>query len=225
MKQLKISKLMDEYTDTEFFPTGGSAVDPEAVKERVLARAAPAKRRRIPSLKTVLLAAVLAVGCLLSIAAAAGLPMRVYQLVSGSVTIQFDETDEHAKYFRWGSSNPIVLEDGRLWLVLSNEERTDITELIDADTPYIVEGIDPETGLKSYLAVGGTPEDYGWYQVVEVGPEDHPGSSWNTFSVCYEINGELVEFHADEERPSGLEPVFVNKPWYENAIAQLDLWS
>ena len=52
MKRLRISGLMDEYTDTEFFPTGGSVVDPEVIKERVLAQAAPAKRR-MPTLKIV----------------------------------------------------------------------------------------------------------------------------------------------------------------------------
>ena len=70
MKRLEISKLMDEYTDTEFFPTGGSTADLEAVKGRVLAQAAPAKRRRRP-LKMALLAAAIAGGSWLLVRAGA----------------------------------------------------------------------------------------------------------------------------------------------------------
>lgn len=133
MKRLRISSLMDEYMDTEFFPTGGSAMDPGAVKERVLAQATPAKRRVSP-LKTVLLVAVLGVGCLLSIAA--GLPMRVYQLVTGdSMVVQADGAGWYYTYTSHKNGSPIVLVDGRLWLVLPDGERTDITDLIDADTP------------------------------------------------------------------------------------------
>lgn len=62
MKKLEISRLMDEYTDTEVFPEGGNAVDVQAVKDRVLARAVPAKKRRAPHWKTTLIAAALAVG-------------------------------------------------------------------------------------------------------------------------------------------------------------------
>ena len=34
MKRLKISKLMDGYTDEEFFPDGGETANPEAVNDR-----------------------------------------------------------------------------------------------------------------------------------------------------------------------------------------------
>ena len=69
MKRLEISKLMDGYTDDEFFPGGGETANPEAVKVRVLARVeAQAKKRRSP-VKLALLAAALAVGCVLCIAA------------------------------------------------------------------------------------------------------------------------------------------------------------
>ena len=40
--------------------------------------------------------------------------------------------------------------DGQLFFVL-NEERTDITDKISDDTPYIYDGSDPETGLTYYF--------------------------------------------------------------------------
>ena len=69
MKRLEISKLMDEYEDNEFFPEGGSTADVEAVKNMVLAKVAPAeKKRRMPRFAQVMLAAALAMGLNLSTA-------------------------------------------------------------------------------------------------------------------------------------------------------------
>ena len=128
MKRLEISKLMDEYTDTEFFPTGGSTADLEAVKGRVLAQAAPAKRRRRP-LKMALLAAALAVVGMLCIAA--GLPGLAYQLVNGTLTFTQTSTSKIATM----SSDVIMdLEDGRVFSLLDGEH-VDITDRIDRDTP------------------------------------------------------------------------------------------
>ena len=45
MKRLEISKLMDGYTDDEFFPDGGETADTETVKARVLARVEAQLRR------------------------------------------------------------------------------------------------------------------------------------------------------------------------------------
>ena len=226
MKQIRISKLMDEYTDTEFFPTEGSAVDPETVMERVLAQTTPEKRQRVPPMKAVLLAAALAVGCLLSIAA--GWPMKVYQFISDASTVveTYGVEGEYVFDISWNTEpSPIILENGRLWLVLYND-RADVTDLIDADTPYIIEGKDPETGIKSYLIVGGTPADYGWTMWREIPPDGYTSAGWNNQALCHMVDGELTEIELDEngEVPNGVIPVYVNKPWYDNAIAQLDLF-
>lgn len=234
MKRLEISKLMDEYQDNEFFPEGEAAADVQAVKNRVLAQAAPGKRRRSP-LKMALLAAVLTVGCALCIAAAGPLT-HLYRMVSGdSVLIQTDPTGQYYLRISWADINtPIVLEDGRLWLLLE-DQRTDVTDLIDEDTPYIVEGEDPDSGLKNYLIVGGTPEDYGWQIWMEMPLGGYNGGGYNTFTAYYDVDGVLVgygEWNAEnhstdgEPLPSELVPdmVFINKPWYDAADAQLGLW-
>ncbi len=62
MKRLKISKLMDGYTDEEFFPDGGETANPEAVKARVLARVKVPAKKRTPQWKAALLAAALEIG-------------------------------------------------------------------------------------------------------------------------------------------------------------------
>ena len=233
MKRLKISRLMDEYTDTEFFPAGGSVVDPEVITERVLAQATPAKRRGVPPTKMILLAAALAAGCLLSVAA--GLPMRAYRLVTGDpMVVQTDRAGWYHTYISLENGAPVILEDGRLRLELPNGERTDITDFIDADTPYIVEGEDRETGLKNYLVVGGTPEDYGLviYQEMPSGGYNYTG--WNNCTVCCLIEGKLVEYDdwlasnslvIGDPIPSELIPelTYVNKPWQLNAEVQLGI--
>lgn len=233
MKRLEVSKLMDEYVDDEFFPEGGETADVQAVKDRVLAQAAPAKRRKTP-LKMVLLAAALGVAGLLCIAAAGPLT-QLYHMVSGdSMLIQTDPTGQHYLHISWqDTSTPIVLEDGRLWLVVG-DERTDVTDLIDENTPYIVEGEDPDSGLKNYLIVGGTPEDYGWQIWMEMPLGGYSGG-WNTYTTYYDVDGKLIEYHVwnaenhsidGEPLPSELVPdtVVVNKPWYDAADAQLGLW-
>lgn len=234
MKRLEVSKLMDEYVDDEFFPEGGETADVQAVKDRVLAQAAPAKRRRAP-LKMVLLAAALGVAGLLCIAAAGPLT-QLYHMVSGdSMLIQTDPTGQYYLHISWqDTSTPIVLEDGRLWLVVG-DERTDVTDLIDENTPYIVEGEGPDSGLKNYLIVGGTPEDYGWQIWMEMPLGGYSGGGWNTYTTYYDVDGKLIEYHVwnaenhsmdGEPLSSELVPdtVVVNKPWYDAADAQLGLW-
>ena len=159
MKRLKISSLMDEYTDTEFFPAGGSSVSPERVKARVLASVSvQTKKKQMPRKKKVLLAAALAAAMVLLMAA--GYPFFQYQLVKGSLTFG-QEAD--GKYMSWLESCTIMeVEDNRLYFVPEEGQRVDITDLVSEETPYIYDGSDPDTGLTYYIIMGGTPECYGW---------------------------------------------------------------
>lgn len=184
MKRLEISRLMDEYTDNEFFPQGGETADTQAVKDRVLAKAAPAKKRRRP-LKMALLAAALAVAAVLCIAA--GLPGIVYQLANGTLTYEQTSTSKTATLI----SGPLMSrEDGRVFSLL-NGEHVDITDLIDQNTPYINDCSDPDTGMTYYVIMGGTPEHYGWFQWVvtpdpytyEEGSPMHEGTEEGIFST------------------------------------------
>lgn len=163
MKQIEISRLMDDYQDNEFFPEGGSAADPEAVKVRVLAKLnAPIKKRRLTGRKKLLLAAGLAAALVLM---GAGFPSVMYRLANS--TLRFEQTPNSTSVTYEHGASSMTAEDGRLFFVLDGE-RTDITDLIDEDTPYIYDGSDPETGLTYYLIMGGTPEHYGWLEWVKV---------------------------------------------------------
>ena len=166
MKHLKISKSMDEYIDTEFFLENGSTVDPEAVKARVLADiTAPAEKKRLPRKKKLLLAAGLAAALVLMGAGLPSLAHQAYRLLN--TTLTFEQTpDSRSIAYEYGASS-VETENGRLFFLLDGE-RTDITDLISEDTPYIYDGSDQEAGLTYYLIIGGTPENYGCLEWVKV---------------------------------------------------------
>lgn len=167
MKRLEISRLMDEYTDTEFFPGEGSAANSQAVKDRVLARAAPAGRRQLPKRKKLLLAAALA--AVMAVLVGAGFPQTVYQLFNG--TLSFTEDAEGKTISIKTEGEPIKLEDGRLFLIQGDVE-TDITDMISETKPYIIDYSNPDDNLVSYRILGGTPEHYGWFEWIKApGPE------------------------------------------------------
>ena len=191
MKRLEISRLMDEYTDTEFFPEGGSAANPEAVKGWVLTQAVPAKRRRMPPLTKVLIAAALA--AVMVVLVGAGYLERTYHLASG--TIGFSESAKGRIISVKMDSAPLELEDGQLFLVMDGE-RTDITDLIDENVPYISDLSDPSEDMTSYLILGGTPEHYGWLQ-------------WFTVPDPYTDNPNCVSIADDNGIVYGYEFTFI----------------
>jgi len=119
------------------------------------------KKRRMPKVTKIVLAAALAVGCVLSIAA--GLPAQVYHFIGGgSVTV--DPNTNTAYYDRLDAVPPAEVDEaGRLWLTV-DDQRLDITDKISEDTPYLYERTDPATGQKGYLLLGGTVDDFGWME-------------------------------------------------------------
>lgn len=165
MKRLRISRLMDEYTDTEFFPAGGSAVNPQAVKGWVLANAkAPSKGNQASKRKKVLLAAALA--AVLVVLVGAGLPYIQHQLVNGMLSFEKTTDGRITSYVHYGSV--VELKDGRLFFNLDNRQQMDISDLVSTETPYIYDGSDSETGMIYYIIMGGTPECYGYVELIDV---------------------------------------------------------
>lgn len=189
------------------------------------------QKRRKPSVKMLVLAAALAVGCVLSIAA--GLPAQVYNFMSGGSVVFMppsgvDGTIGSAEMVLGDESyTPIVQEDGKLWFV-NGKERTDLTGLIDENTPYIYEHTDPKTGNKGYVVMGGTLDHFGWAEFFST--EDGAGSLTgldyaDTYLMIdgvrqpsYQMSPELVE-KLNHDPSYELEPV--NRPWFQAALDQL----
>lgn len=165
MKKIEISKLMSKYVDEEFQPKEEELVDRDRVKKLVRARV---HQGRLRKRRMLLVAAVLTV-CLGLVGWSYG--ERIFQLVGGGqVTIGGGDGEGYVEakgsdgYDE--SGQPLVLspEEGRLWVV-ARGQRVDVTDQVDERTPYVDTWWDEEGNLY-YVIVGGTTEDYGWFQGV-----------------------------------------------------------
>ena len=194
------------------------------------------QKRRMPRMGKVILAAALAVGCVLSIAA--GLPAQVYNFMSGGSVVFMPpngvEDTIGSVEMVWGDENytPIVQEGGKLWFV-NGSERTDLTGLIDENTPYIYEHTDPATGNKGYFVAGGTPERFGWaeFPVVDGAVSAVSGSSYEDWWYTMPDGSEIIlsdlpmeeQMKLSEENGGGLTFTPVRCPWFQAALDQLGL--
>lgn len=192
------------------------------------------QKRRKPSVKALVLVAALAVGCVLSIAA--GLPGQVYNFFSGG-SVQMMPTGAdgsiggaEAVFRSAEDSTPIILENGKLWF-FNGGERTDLTGLIDENTPYTYEHTDPATGNKGYVIVGGTIDDFGWVEFFR--SEDGFGT-WvgeNYYDNYGLFDGEWVLMDkltsAQEEQLAELGHIdseIILRPWFQAAAEQLGIF-
>lgn len=202
----------------------------------------------VPKAGKLALAAALAVGCVLSIAA--GLPAQVYHFIGGgSVTV--DPNTDTAYYDRLDAVPPAEAdENGRLWLTVDGQ-RLDITDKISEDTPYLYERTDPATGQKGYLMLGGTVDDFGWMEWFQMDgdwfwhAENCMRNQANSFSVGQAGGVSIGTGAVSEDTPDAGDPdpaasgdveyttgseytvddtvpySIDFRPWVENGIAQL----
>ena len=183
--------------------------------------------RRMPKAAKLVLAAALAAGCVLSIAA--GLPAQVYNFVSGGVMTVLPGTNQAFWDFRGENASPITVKDGRVWLE-ADGQKLDITGKTDENTPYILERTDPATGNKGWLVVGGSAEDLGWAELVQLGEAcSISGENFATpgsidLDSLQDITNEDGTFTFDERAYVGeIMESTVNRPWLDKALEQLGL--
>lgn len=186
MKKVEIYELMNGYVDEELQPREG-LVDRERVKELVRARV---RRGRLRKRRVLLAAAVLAV-CLGLVGWTCG--ARILQLVGGGqVTIGgsagggYVQAEGSDGYDESGVPLVLSLEEGHLWVV-AHGQRVDVTDQVDEKTPYVDTWWDEEGNLY-YVIVGGTLEDYGWYQGVTA--PDGSGGGNGVLSSCTGVSPE-----------------------------------
>ena len=184
------------------------------------------RKGRRPSVKVLVLAAALAVGCVLSIAA--GLPAQVYNFVAGGSAV-VEPGNGEAHFTIGDEASPITVENGRLWFE-ADGQKVDVTDKMNANTPYVYERTDPKTGNKGYVVLGGTVDDYGWAEffLTEDGTCSMMGdNAWDNMVPVdgkYIPLGQLTEdqINALNESDDNLMKT-VNRPWLDKAIKQLDL--
>lgn len=175
LKRIDLFQLMNAFQDEEFEPEEECFVDENKVKETVLTQVRQKKRK---GRKVLVLAAALA-ACL----ALAGWSYgeQIIHLLSGGQVIRggtggagYGTVIMSDGYDENGNPTIISLEDGRLWFVAGGQ-RVDVTDQVDEETPYVYTTTDGEGNLH-YIIVGGTPEDYGWFEGVQF-PDGSGGGS------------------------------------------------
>ena len=161
LRKIEIAHMMDAYEEEEFAPEeGGSGRSPEGQDCRD-GPGPPGRTRRI-----LLTAAVLA-ACLGLVGWTYG--ERVIQLLNGGqVTIGagYGTVQMSDGYDEQGNPVILSLEQDRLWLV-ARGQRLDVTDQVDEKTPYVDTWWDEEDTLH-YVIVGGTTEDYGWFEGIKL---------------------------------------------------------
>lgn len=188
------------------------------------------QKRRMPKAGTMVLAAALAVGFALSIAA--GLPAQVYNFVSGgTLTALPGTTGELSMTLDGEEIAPAKAEDGRLWFE-ADGQKIDITDKVDENTPYIHEHTDPATGEKGYVIVGGTPKDFGWVEIVLMGKAAAlSGSNYaevggiSLDDVMSAIQDGTFIYTEDDAEVGGAQLIgdVANRPWLDAALDQLGI--
>ena len=171
MKRIDLFQLMNAFQDEEFEPKEEYFVNENKVKEAVLAQVRKKKRKG----RTVLVLAAALAACLALAGWTYG-EQIIHRLSGGQViqgegygtVIMSDGYDEN------GDPTIISLENGRLWFV-AGSQRVDVTDQVDEETPYVYTVTDEEGNLH-YIIVGGTPEDYGWFEGVKT-PDGSGGGS------------------------------------------------
>lgn len=207
LKRIDLFQLMNAFQDEEFEPEEECFVDENKVKETVMTQVRQKKRK---GRKVLVLAAALA-ACL----ALAGWSYgeQIIHLLSGGQVIRggtggagYGTVIMSDGYDENGNPTIISLEDGRLWFVAGGQ-RVDVTDQVDEETPYVYTATDEEGNLH-YIIVGGTPEDYGWFEGIKL-PGDSGGGS-----------GML---HSRKDVPW---EEFVQDPdWYRAGLSQVEeLW-
>lgn len=189
------------------------------------------QKRRMPAVAKIALAAALAVGCVLSIAA--GLPAQVYSFMTGGTLTVFPGTDY--SIIEVSANSPVTLEDGRIMLAV-NGKKLDITDKIDGNTPYIVENTDEANGTCGYFIAGGTPEDFGWVELpildglVAGASGCNFEKDWYTMPdgtvICLSDLPVQEQMKLAEENGNGhlaLTYTVTNTPWFQAALDQLGL--
>lgn len=225
MSKYNIYELMGEYSDEEFAPAIDNSVDIENVRKHVKEKIK--KPHRHIKLKTAFIAAAVAAAAVVCTGVAIAtysnhVTLTVDMLAKKDVMVNYGYSDDGGSYREtdYGKNeeyiSPLELRDGRLRFVADGQD-FDVTDMIDMETAYIYKTVNPDTGLADWIVVGGTPECYGFYEIMKYGVQRDEGCTCEkefcmhcrqtisygetTTSIgTYTINGEdIPEYKMTEE--------------------------
>ena len=154
-----------------------------------------------------ILPALAAVAAALLLMGAAGVLVR-FHLLTGAEVIQ----DEHQLSVDHSESGaPAQLEDGRL-IFTADGQHTDITDLIDQRTAYVYAAVN--SGLPTYIMVGGTPDDFGYAEVWVNQGEVGVAIRYGEYSV-------MIRLTPENFRKERWRTVVQGVAWFTTAMEQI----
>ena len=109
-------------------------------------------------------AAALTVGAL----AASGVLCRIPLLTGGQIEVSYGTGEDGSSYGRISKSTgeescPVEIRDGVVWFTTETGEELDITGQFSETEPYVYSYTD-SVGARHDVVVGGTPENYGYFE-------------------------------------------------------------
>ena len=210
-REIDITELMDNYTDNEFNIGGEAGAEAEKVVSTVLQQVK--QKKKVKPLFKVIAAAAAAVVLAGAVTAATIAIRGGYETLTGLDVEYWMEGDNGGYSISMDADRelPVKLDGNNRLLFSAGGQDTDITDLVDGDTPYIYSYTNTE-GNECYVVVGGAAGDYGYLDLVPIKVSEEY-TSWNVIG-----HNTVVNHHADEERRS------MFKPWCLAAFDELGIW-
>ena len=202
---------MENYTDNELFLEGEQTVDTEKAVSDLLGQVKA--RKRVKPLFKVLAAAAAAVVLAGAVTAATIAIRGGYKTLTGLDVEYWVEGDTGGYSISMGAEKelPVKLDGNSRLLFSADGQDTDITDLVDGETPYIHSYTNTE-GNDCYVVVGGAEGDYGYMDLVPIKLSEEY-TAWNVIG-----HNTTVSNPVDEEQRS------MFKPWCLSAFDELGIW-
>ena len=158
--------LAQTYAPPEQVEAQRSALASRCSKPKSEVTAMTAKPRR--PIRILVTAAVVAAALTAGALAASGVLSRIPLLTGGQIEVSYGTGEDGSSYGRISKSTgeescPVEIRDGVVWFTTETGEELDITGQFSETEPYVYSYTD-SVGARHDVVVGGTPENYGYFE-------------------------------------------------------------
>ena len=158
--------LAQTYAPPEQVEAQRSALASRCSKPELEVTAMTAKPRR--PIRILVTAAVVAAALTAGALAASGVLSRIPLLTGGQIEVSYGTGEDGSSYGRISKSTgeescPVEIRDGVVWFTTETGEELDITGQFSETEPYVYSYTD-SVGARHDVVVGGTPENYGYFE-------------------------------------------------------------
>ena len=158
--------LAQTYAPPEQVEAQRSALASRCSQPKSEVTAMTAKPRR--PIRILITAAAVAAALTVGALAASGVLCRIPLLTGGQIEVSYGTGEDGSSYGRISKSTgkescPVEIRDGVVWFTTETGEELDITGQFSETEPYVYSYTD-SVGARHDVVVGGTPENYGYFE-------------------------------------------------------------